>query len=726
MASTQTLSNQPKEILKRYFGYDQFRPLQQDIIEAILHGKDCLVLMPTGGGKSICFQVPALVLPGITLVVSPLIALMKDQVESLKANGVEAAFVNSSLSASQQNQIWADCYSGKIKLLYVAPEKICTPNGISEEVQRLPLSLLAVDESHCISSWGHDFRPEYRKLKQIRSLFPQIPVIALTATADKVTRKDILTQLDIPDAKVFISSFDRPNLNLTVRPGLDRKKQILQLLKTKPNQSGIIYCLSRKATEDLAETLQSAGYKADYYHAGSDSARRSRVQEAFIKDELQVICATIAFGMGIDKSNIRWIIHHNLPNNVESYYQEIGRAGRDGLKADTILFYSYGDVMTRLDMINNSEADEEQKELRRAKLDRMKQYAEAQICRRQILLSYFNEETHQDCGNCDVCRNPRSKFDATILAQKALSAIHRSKEKLSIGVLVDVLRGMRSQTVLKYGYEQMPTFGVGRDLKAEIWMGYIMQMLNSGVMDIAYDEGHAFKLNNRSRQILKKEEKVYLSQEQPIGERIVERQDFKSEKQKVKENADERLFEELRKLRKDIAAEDGVPPYVVFHDSSLNDMVMLKPTNTDQLWKVQGMGQIKWEKYGKRFLKTIQHFLTENPIPGVRLAKGVTYLETLELYEKGLDIEAMAETRKLSTATIATHLVRLKQEGESIDLERFISSKSKQKVESTLKKLNLKPESNMRIQPLMEELGESVPTWEIRLLVYVLGKSNVG
>lgn len=711
-----------KNILKQYFGYDHFRPLQKEIIDNLIQGKNCLVLMPTGGGKSICYQIPAMILPGITLVVSPLIALMKDQVETLKANGIAAAFINSSLSLATQQQIWSDCRSGKIKLLYVAPEKICTLHGISDDVRRLTLSLLAVDEAHCISSWGHDFRPEYRQLSQIREIFPQVPVVALTATADRVTRKDILNQLHISDAAVFISSFDRPNLSLTVWPGQERKKQVLSFLKTQSGNSGIIYCLSRKTTEDLSETLQNAGYRAGYYHAGMDAAQRNTIQEGFLKDEIQIICATIAFGMGIDKSNIRWILHYNLPNNVESYYQEIGRAGRDGLAADTILFYSYGDVMTRLDMIANSEADDEQKELRRAKLERMKLYAESQICRRRILLSYFNEETVSDCGNCDVCKNPRAKIDGTILAQKALSAISRCGEKVPMTHLIEILRGNMTKIIIENGWESIKTFGAGRDLKSEHWMDYLMQMLNSGVMDIAYDEGHAFKLNNRSRSILKGEYQVLLTQAQSIGERMAGRKDVKSEKQKIKESADDQLFEILRKTRKEIADSQGVPPYVIFIDTTLKDMVLLKPNSPSQMQNIQGMGQAKWEKYGAAFLRSIQKFLTANPIPGVRLAKGVTYLETLELYAKGLDVESIAQNRNLSPATISSHLIKLREEGESIDLERFISKKSMERVEEALSTLQLKPERNMRIQPLMELLGEAVSPWEIRLIVYWLEK----
>jgi len=706
------------QILKEYFGYDKFRPLQSEIIETVLSGENCLVLMPTGGGKSICFQLPALALPGITIVISPLIALMKDQVENLRSNGVSAAFVNSSLDAAHQNQIWHQCLSGQIKLLYLAPEKLFQ-NGVLEEINRMKISLVAIDESHCISSWGHDFRPEYRQLANLRNNMPSVPFIALTATADRVTRKDILAQLGMPDAKTFISSFDRPNLSLTVRAGLDRKKQIISFLKNQTNKSGIIYCLSRKGTEDLAASLANAGFKTGFYHAGSSAETRSKTQEAFIKDEIQIMCATIAFGMGIDKSNIRWVIHYNLPNNVESYYQEIGRAGRDGLPSETILFYSYGDLMTRMDMIESGQTSEEQKELKRAKLERMKQYAEAQICRRRILLSYFNEETTTDCGNCDVCKNPRSTFDGTILAQKALSAVARTQEKVSMTTLVDILRGQRTATTVKNEFTELKTFGAGKDLKSEVWMDFLLQMLNSGIVDIAYDEAHAFKLNNLSWKVLKEDYKVLLAQARTYESRMAEKVERKPVKEQVKEQADQELFEKLRKLRKEIADAESVPAYIIFSDATLTDMVIIKPINAAQMKTVQGIGQVKWEKYGIIFLKLIQNFLRDFKVPGTKISNGITYLETLGLYEKGLDIEAIAESRNLSPSTIVQHLIKLKNEGESIDIQKYISAKDKKTVLELVAELQLEIVENMRIQEILERTGESIAAWQIRLILSV-------
>ncbi len=643
------------QILKQYFGYSKFRPLQAEIIDSLVAGNNALVLMPTGGGKSVCYQIPALLRPGMAIVVSPLIALMKDQVENLKSLGIAAAYLNSSQEFQEQESIMSEIRAGRLKLLYIAPEKIFQ-GGFLDVMSGWDISLIAIDESHCISSWGHDFRPEYLKLSVLREVFPDAPVVALTATADKVTRKDILVQLNMPEAETFLSSFDRPNISLTVVSGIERRKRIIRFIKDRPNQAGIVYCLSRTGTEDLAAALVKSGIKAMHYHAGCPPKYRSDVQEAFIKDEIQVMCATIAFGMGIDKSNIRWVMHYNVPGNIESYYQEIGRAGRDGMPATTLMFYAYSDMIIRREMIENSEGDETRKELKRAKLERLKQYCEAQICRRRILLSYFNEEAGKDCGNCDVCKNPRSKFNGNILAQKALSAIARSEEKLTLPVLIDVLRGMRTTITVKNDFISLKTFGAGRDLKEEDWMDFLIQMLNSGVMDIAYDDGHTLKLNALSWKILKENAPVFLVQKsQSTTGR--DTRDTRTEKQKIKDKANDELFERLRLLRKQLAEKESVPPYVVFSDATLNDMVLLKPTNPAQMRSIHGMGEVKFGRYGQTFLRAICDFLIQNKDTGVRLAKGVTYAETLLLYDKGLDVEAIAGQRNFSPITIASHLI---------------------------------------------------------------------
>ena len=464
-----------KNALKKYFGYDTFRPMQEEIIQTIYEKKDALVLMPTGGGKSICYQIPAITQEGVCIVVSPLISLMKDQVESLKASGVKAAFLNSSLTTAEQKQVEDDVYYSAIKLLYVSPEKMLS-QSFQPLIKQANINLFAIDEAHCISSWGHDFRPEYTKLNFIKSQFPNIPVVALTATADKITRRDIVKQLNLSDPKIFIASFDRPNISLSVRPGQKKIQQILDFVKARPNQSGIIYCLSRKNTEKVAEKLNAAGVKAGFYHAGLGAAERSKVQEDFINDNVPVVCATIAFGMGIDKSNVRWVIHHNLPKNIEGYYQEIGRSGRDGVKADTLLFYSFGDVMVLRDIIQNN--DSENIEVQLSKLERMQQYAESLICRRKILLGYFSETLKEDCGNCDVCKNPPQHFDGTVVAQKALSAIARLKEKVGIRMLIDVLRGSRRQEIFQNEFDKIKTYGAGADISFSDWQHIISQLIS--------------------------------------------------------------------------------------------------------------------------------------------------------------------------------------------------------------------------------------------------------
>jgi ATP-dependent DNA helicase RecQ len=592
-----------QDALKKYFGYETFYPLQAEIIDHIISGKHALVLMPTGGGKSVCFQIPALIMEGMAIIISPLIALMKDQVDFLAANGIPAAFLNSTQTEDESAAIVSRCLKGDIKLLYISPERLAAASTISF-LQKLRVSLFAVDEAHCISSWGHDFRPDYQKLHVLREKFPAVPLIALTATADRVIRKDILRQLDIPEEHQFIASFDRPNLSLSVYSGQKRLEQILRFLAKRKNQPGIIYCLSRKTTESVARRLQDRGYRAAYYHAGMDNDERSKIQDAFIRDKIQIICATIAFGLGIDKSNIRWIVHYSLPKNIESYYQEIGRAGRDGAKADTVLFYSYADVKTHHDMIKDSPP--QRQELLLAKLDRMKRYAEADICRRRILLSYFNEQPLGDCGNCDVCKNPPKKFNGSIIAQKALSAIARTGEKINMTTLIQILRGSHNMFIRENGYDQIKTFGVGHDIKYNEWAEYIFQLLNSGFVDIAYDEGYALKLNDLSRKILKAEMDVLLTQ--PVEfEKKLETVAVLPKKQVVADG----LFERLRILRRILADENNVPAYVVFSDRTILEMADARPRDEIEMLNVSGVGEHKMKLYGKIFLEEIRRTIHE-------------------------------------------------------------------------------------------------------------------
>ena len=704
-------------VLKKYFGYDKFRPLQAEIIDTILAKKDCMVLMPTGGGKSICFQVPALVMEGITLVISPLIALMQDQVQSLKANGVPSAFLNSSLNSTEQRTIEEQCKNGDLKLLYISPEKLFHNNYLNF-VKTLSVNQIAIDESHCVSTWGHDFRPEYTKLNILKETFPDVPVVALTATADRVTRKDILTQLGVPDAQVFISSFDRPNLSLNVLGGRNRLNIMQEFIGKRPNQSGIVYCLSRKNTEDVAEGLRKVGIRAMHYHAGIDSKTRSEVQDAFIKDEIQVMVATIAFGMGIDKSNVRFVIHYSLPSNVESYYQEIGRAGRDGMKSDTLLFYSFSDIMTRKDMIKNSELPDAMKEVQFAKLDRMKQYAESEICRRRILLSYFNEEAQNDCGNCDVCRNPPQKFDATIFAQKALSAISRTEQKAAMGMIIDILRGSQNRNIYYRSYQTLKTFGVGKELKYEEWADYITQMLNSGVCDIAYDEHHALKLNAISEKVLREGKKVNLVRFEAYDIKKARQEEAAPKEKTKKEVIKDALFEKLRILRKKIADEQSVPPFVIFSDATLSDMALKRPVNRFQMMAVSGVGEQKFRQYGEEFIKEISSFTGKIPsIGNVRQEKGMTFLETFEMYKAGLSIDEMAAKRVLNPVTIISHLVKLKQDGQDIDLKQFIATYEINQIIAEAMKLNM--QKGDALKPLFEALEGVYDYGKIRLALAI-------
>ncbi len=684
-----------EQVLKQYYGYDTFRPLQADIIDWILYGQDAMVLMPTGGGKSVCFQIPALMMQGLTLVISPLIALMHDQVQALKANGIAAEYLNSSLTGQQQSAIERRVNDGSLKLLYISPEKLFT-QGYLDWIKSLNISLFAIDESHCVSTWGHDFRPEYANLHVLKQAFPNVPMVALTATADRVTRKDILTQLGIPEAKTYISSFDRPNLSLSVLPGRNRIKIIQNFIAERPRQAGIIYCLSRKNTETVAEALQKAGIKAKFYHAKLPPDERAKVQDAFLRDDVQVIVATIAFGMGIDKSNVRWVIHYSMPSNVESFYQEIGRSGRDGVKADTLLFYSYNDLLVRKDMIAGSELPAEMKEVQNAKLDRMKQYAEAEICRRRILLSYFNEEVTKDCGNCDVCKNPPMRFDATLLAQKALSGVARTGEKVAMGMLVDILRGSNNKRLIDHRYHELKTFGVGKELKADEWADYLQQMLNSGVMDIAYDEGHAYKLNNASWAILKEGRKVQLVRYKAFEERQAIREAEVPKEKTKKEIIRDTLFERLRELRKRLADEKNMPPFVIFSDATLSDMSQKKPLTQADMLNVSGVGEMKYQQYGETFIREIASFL--KTVPSVSSASlGInTHEFTFKLYQEGNSVEEIAEIRGLNVGTVISHLSKMYEEGKPINPWAFINQSEYREILGAAKAMGVKKGDGMK------------------------------
>lgn len=653
-------------ILKQYFGYDSFRPMQAEIIQAVLQDEDTVVLMPTGGGKSICFQVPALVKEGLALVVSPLIALMKDQVEGLKANGVPAAFLNSSQSEREQLVVFEALRTRELKLLYISPEKLLTQQFLSF-LQSIDISLFAIDEAHCISSWGHDFRKEYTQLSLLKRYFPQVPVIALTATADKLTRRDIVQQLQLRHPRQFVASFDRPNLSLKVIPGRRRIDHILRFIELRPNTSGIIYCLSRKGTESLAQSLEEKGIDAAFYHAGMTARARSKVQRDFINDKIPIICATIAFGMGIDKSNVRWVIHYNMPKNIEGYYQEIGRAGRDGLPSDTLLFYSFGDIIK----LRSFAQDSGQPEVQLAKLERMQQYAEAKICRRRVLLAYFGEELKQDCGNCDVCKNPPRYVDGTIIAQKALSAVYRLQEAVPLSTVIDVLRASGKKEIIDKGYHKIKTYGAGMEIPYGDWQQYLLQMLNAGLLEIAYDEGNALKLTAASRDVLFRNRpvKLYKAQTAKAKAAAVEATKPRSKRMQLIEA----LFERLKSLRVHIASRSGIPPHLVFSDATLQEMASERPTTEFAMAEISGVGQAKLNQYGHIFIEEIIAFILEERADGANI-KGSTQLATFEMLRQGASLAEIVRKRAVSYTTIYTHLVYLYQNHYPIDLMRFITN----------------------------------------------------
>ncbi len=605
-----------RDTLEHYFGYNSFRQNQQEIIETILSGQDALVLMPTGGGKSICYQIPALMMPGTAIVISPLISLMKDQVEALKANGIEAEALNSGNDLTSDTIIRRKCMAGSMKLLYLSPEKALAE--IEYLLKATKISLFAIDEAHCISQWGHDFRPEYTQLGMLRDKFPDIPIMALTATADKITRQDILRQLKLEKAKEFISSFDRPNLSLSVKRGYkatEKLQFILNFIKARPMEPGIIYCLSRKTTEKVAEDLRRKGIMAAPYHAGLTAQERNQTQEAFKQDNLLVVCATIAFGMGIDKSNVRWVIHYNMPKSIENFYQEIGRAGRDGAPADTVLFYSLADIIQLTEFARQSG----QQDINMDKLRRMREYAESGVCRRRILLNYFSEQTGHDCHNCDICANPPKRFDGTRYIQMALSAAKRTDEQIRVSTIIEILKGMRSPSVVRSGYDQLKTFGVGRDISPNDWQDYLLQMLQMGFIEIAYDDGNKVKITDIGNDVLYGRRRAELcvidrsTKEEPVRKKPKLHLEIPTITipglPPTDGVEDPKLFEALRKLRLICAQEEGFPPYIVFNDKVLHSLATVKPITLEQFGFIAGIGEHKKQKYGERFVALIKKYV---------------------------------------------------------------------------------------------------------------------
>ena len=604
-----------RSALKRYFGHDDFRPLQEEIISESLAGNDVFALLPTGGGKSLCYQLPAIISKGITVVISPLIALMKDQVDGLEANGINATYLNSSLNKTEARKRYAKLFAGEYTILYVAPERLML-SGFLDDLKKWNVTRFAVDEAHCISEWGHDFRPEYRQLSNLRRLFPDLPFMALTATATDRVRDDILNQLRLKNPKSFVASFNRPNLAYRIENKQAVSQQILRFIQSKPFESGIVYCYSRKATETLADRLRQNGIEALAYHAGMTPLKRGENQDAFIRDEIKVICATVAFGMGIDKPNVRYVIHQDIPKNIEGYYQETGRAGRDGLPSDCILYFSAGDVAKQLQFIadksNRQERDVAQEQLRQ-----MVHYSESSECRRKVLLGYFSENwTQPNCGNCDNCQNPKETFDGTLAAQKFMSCIFRVRQSggFSVGInhIVDVLLGSRNEKVLKWRHDQLSTYNIGEEYRRPEWQVFGRELIRKGYISQNTENHSVLELTPKGKSALRERESIQLTRPSVPKERTRIRPPSTGGIE-----CNEELFAILRTLRKELASEQGVPPYIVFSDVTLREMARDYPIDEDQLSDISGVGLKKLEQYGETFIEAIEEYLEAHPEAGV-------------------------------------------------------------------------------------------------------------
>jgi len=703
-ASARTLDLLPT--LKRYFGFDSFRPLQEQIIRDALAGKDAFALLPTGGGKSLCFQLPALVRPGLTVVVSPLIALMKDQVDSMQASGVAATFLNSSLNGGEARERVARLYRGEYKLLYVAPERLMLA-GFLDEVKRWQPSLIAIDEAHCISEWGHDFRPEYRQLTHLRDTFATTPIMALTATATERVRADIVTQLRLREPGCYVASFNRPNLTYRVVPKAEPYDQVFEFIQSRPKDSGIVYCHSRKGAETVASRLNADGIPARAYHAGMESADRSKNQEAFLRDEVRVVCATIAFGMGINKPNVRFVIHYDLPKNIEGYYQETGRAGRDGLPSECLLLFSVGDVVKQ-DRFIQEKPDPRERKIAREQLDQMVHYADCNECRRAVLLDYFGEKFDDDnCGGCDNCLSPRETYDGTVSAQKFLSCVYRIREHSGFGVgmnhVVEVLTGADTEKIRGWGHAKLSTYGIGRETKRIEWQAIGRELIRFGYLRQNAERFNVLELTEEGRAMLRERKKITLTKPMALPERKLSR---------IGEIAcDEALFERLRTLRRRLADERGVPPYIIFSDVTLRQMAREYPGNERELMRISGVGEKKRTEFGAVFLAEIAAHVAANPkqifaddsfAPPLRPRPHLndTAHDTLHRFRSGQSVQEIARARKLSSSTICGHLADAIVAGEELDVSSFLSPTEHNQIASAFERLGA-----VALGPVKEALG---------------------
>jgi len=700
----------PLKTLQKYFGYTSFRDKQEEIIDHVLKHGDSLVLMPTGGGKSLCYQIPALLFDGLTLVISPLIALMKDQVDGLKMNGVPAAFLNSSLTNTGQQKILNQLQKGNLKLLYVAPERLSAEqNGLLETLKACNISLFAIDEAHCISHWGHDFRPDYLKLEYLKTQFPDVPIIALTATADELTKHDIVEKLSLQKPGLFISSFNRKNIQYHIQPKQNSFSRLLSFLKKYDKESGIIYCLSRASTERLAEELNEHGFSALPYHAGLEREQREQHQERFQKDDVHIIVATIAFGMGIDKSNVRFVVHMDLPKNIESYYQETGRAGRDGLPSEALLFYSYADVMKLRGFVENDQ-NQEQSEIMLKKLQQMAEFCEASVCRRQYLLHYFGEDHPDHCGNCDICLTDFEKIDGTIIAQKALSAVARTGESFGTNYIIDLLRGSSSAR-MREDHKALPTYGVGRELSKEDWKHYMRQLVQTGHLKQSQGKYPLLSLTDKSWEVLKDKKKVTIRKAKEKTYVMTSQESMDYEKE---------LFEQLKVLRREIADSEGVPAYIVLSDASLLELSTYLPLTKDQFSQISGFGNIKIEKYGKIFRDVVAQYCRENGLtsqmhrkPTARKVRRKerrtdTKVQSFEFFKQGSAISEIAEKRGLATSTVEVHLAYFITTGE-IEIDKLVGREKQQAIQEVAKRVG-----SSALSPIKEALGDGVSYGEIK------------